>query len=66
MSQVESTFFKRFSCGGVGSFFFFFWLFSAARETYGSSQARGIRAIAAGLQHSYSNARSEPHLYQSL
>ena len=30
---------------------------------YGSSQTRGhIRATAAGLQHSHSNARSEPHL----
>jgi len=30
---------------------------------YGGSQARGlIRAIAAGLHHSHSNARSEPCL----
>ena len=30
---------------------------------YGSSQARGqIRALAAGLHHSHSNAESEPHL----
>ena len=30
---------------------------------YGSSQATGrIRAVAAGLYHSYSNARSEPSL----
>ena len=32
-------------------------------EAYGSSQARGqIGATAAGLHHSHSNARSEPHL----
>ena len=30
---------------------------------YGGSQARGIvGAVAAGLCHSHSNARSEPHL----
>ena len=30
---------------------------------YGVSQARGqIRAAAAGLRHSHSNATSEPHL----
>ena len=30
---------------------------------YGDSQARGIiRAVAAGLHHSYSNTGSEPHL----
>ena len=33
---------------------------------YGSSQARDrIGAIAANLRHSHSNARSEPHVYQS-
>ena len=32
-------------------------------ETYGGSQARGlIGAVAAGLRHSHSNARSEPHV----
>ena len=35
----------------------------AAPEAYGSSQARGlIGAIAAGLHHSHSDTRSEPHL----
>ena len=37
--------------------------FSATPEPYGGSQARGqILAIAAGLHHSRSNTRSEPHL----
>ena len=47
-------------------FWFFFGLFAiswAASVAYGGSQARGlIRATAAGLPHSHSNARSEPHL----
>ena len=35
----------------------------AAPAAYGGSQARGqIRATAAGLHHSHSNARSKPHL----
>ena len=39
--------------------FFFFLLFSAAPSAYGSCQARGqIRAAAASLHHSHSNARS--------
>ena len=43
--------------------FFFFFLFMAAPIAYGSSQARGqIGAIAAGLHHSHSTTRSEPHL----
>ena len=42
-------------------------LFRAARMAYGSSQARGqIRAIAAGLCQSHSNARSEPCLQPQL
>ena len=45
------------------SLFFSFFLFRAAPSVYGSSQARGqIRAAAAGLHHSHSNAGSEPHL----
>ena len=44
-------------------FFFFFGLFRAACEAYGGSQASGlIRAVAAGLHHSNSNARSEQSL----
>ena len=40
-------------------FFVFFW---AAPMAYGGSQTRGqIRAIAAGLHHSHSNARSLTH-----
>ena len=39
---------------------FFFCLFRALPVAYGSSQARGlIRAVAAGLRHSHSKARSE-------
>ena len=38
-------------------------LFRAALAAYGGSQARGrIGATAAGLNHSHSNAGSEPHL----
>ena len=43
--------------------FFFFCLFRATPVAYGGFRARGlIRATAAGLYHSYSNARSKPHL----
>ena len=42
---------------------FCFCLFRAVPEAYGGSQARGlIRAVAVGLHHSHSKARSEPHL----
>ena len=51
-------------------FFFFFlsFLFRAASAAYGSSQARSpIRAAAAGLHHSHSNAGSElPQLMATL
>ena len=41
----------------------FFFLFRATPAAYGGSQARGqIRAAAADLHHSHSEARSEPHL----
>jgi len=41
------------------SFFFFFGLFRAAPTEYGNSQARGqIRATAASLHYSHSNAGS--------
>ena len=44
-------------------FFFFFCLFRAIPAAHGDSQARGLMgAIAAGLGHSHSNDRSEPHL----
>ena len=40
-----------------------FLLFRAAPASYGSLQARDqIRAVAAGLHNSHSNARSEPSL----
>ena len=40
--------------------FILFLLFRATPVAYGNSQARGqIRAIAAGLHHSHSNAGSE-------
>ena len=43
--------------------FFFFFSFRAALAAYVSSQARGlIRATAAGLHHSHSNAGSQLHL----
>ena len=43
--------------------FFFFLLFRATHVAYGRSQARGqIRAAAASLRHSHSNAGSEPRL----
>ena len=45
-------------------FFGLFVIFRAAPMAYGSSQARGlIRATAAGLHHSHSNAISEPCLW---
>ena len=41
----------------------FFFLFRAVPAAYGKSQARGqIGAVAAGQQHSHSNARSELNL----
>ena len=44
-------------------FFFFFFLFRATLAADESSQARGqIGTAAAGLHHSRSKARSEPHL----
>ena len=44
-------------------FLFLFCLFRAAPMAYGGSQARGyIGAIAAGLRHSHSNAKSNPWL----
>ena len=39
-----------------------FFFFRATPEAYRGSQARGLnRAVAAGLHHSHSNARSELH-----
>ena len=48
-------------------FLFYFCIFRATPRAYGGSQARGwIDAVAAGLCHSHSNARSEPHLRPTL
>jgi len=45
-------------------FFFGFCLFRAPPVALGGSQARGpIGAVAAGLHHSHSHARSEPYLW---
>ena len=44
-------------------FLVFFFFFRATPQHIGGSQATGlIGAVAAGLQQSHSNARSEPHL----
>ena len=44
-------------------FIYLFLLYRAALMAYGGSQARGpVRAVAAGLRQSYSNAGSEPCL----
>ena len=69
---------KPFSCcslfsislfSGINFFFFFFFfffsfcLYRAALAAYGGSQGWGlIKAIAAGLRQSQSDARSEPRL----
>ena len=51
----------------IDFFFFFFLLFRAACVAYGSSQDGGqVGAVAAGLCHSHSNARSELHLQSAL
>ena len=48
-------------------FNFFFSFFRAAAVAYESSQARGrTGSAAAGLHHSHSNNRSEPHLWLML
>ena len=45
------------------SYYLVFCPFRAALAAYGGSQARGvIGAVATGLYHSHSDARSEPHL----
>ena len=49
---------------GKDLIFFFFWsFFRAAPVAPGGSQARGrVGAVAAGIHHSHSNARSKPCL----
>ena len=60
------TMLNAFLFVSVFGFFFSFLLFRAASMAYGSSQARDqIKAAAASLRHSHSNARSEPHLCHS-
>ena len=57
LKKVKGLFTKGFS------FSLLFCLLRAAPTAYGGSQARSwIRAVAAGLHHSLSNARSEPCL----
>ena len=47
--------------------FYFIFIFRAALVTYGISQARGqIRAAAASLLHSHSNAGLESHLWPTV
>ena len=55
---------SRFPGDSVFIFFiFYFCLFRDTPSAYGGSQAGGLtQAIAAGLHHSHSNTRSEPHL----
>ena len=61
--QSQGLFSGPLLCGLILCFFFFFSFSRAAPAAYGGSQARGwIGAIAAGLHHSHSNTRSEPHL----
>ena len=51
------------SSQGINTTDFFFFFFRAAPTVYGGYQARGqIRATAAGLHQSHSNAGYEPHL----
>ena len=65
-SFFYSYFFKRPAIIGLAeqvitfkNRFFFFWLFRTTPAAYGGSQARGrIGAVADGLYHSHSNARS--------
>ena len=48
----------------IEAHFIIFFFFTATPAAYRSYQSRDhIRAIAAGLNHSYSNARSEPRLW---
>ena len=68
MDSFKGNFNKSTYIKFKNSFFFFFLsfifcLFRAAPEACGGSQARGlIRAMAADLCQSHSNARSEPRL----
>ena len=64
---ICSSFYKSFIhwSGSINKTtdFFFLYCFWAIPAAYGGSQARGqIRAVAAGLYHSHSNARSKLHL----
>ena len=68
-SDIPSGFFSLFSTCLVLMYYFynlknFFLLFRVTLVAYGSFQARGqIRAAAAGLCHSHSNAGFKPHLW---
>ena len=63
-SLLSVSFKQNLSSLGADVCFILHFIFSrAAPAAYGSSQARGwIRAAAAGLHHSHSKTRSEPHL----
>ena len=61
--NISLTFIFHISVFVFGFLVFVFLLFRAAPTACGGSQARGlIGAVAAGLRHSHSNARSKPHL----
>ena len=61
--KIPST--QKVFCFSIG--FSFVCVFRATPSAYGSSQARGwIRAVAAGLHHSHSNARSQQRLRPTL
>ena len=63
IAQALDVAFKRTGSFRFLFFFFVFCLFRAAPVSHGGSQARGlIRAVAASLRHSHSNARSKPRL----
>ena len=62
-SNLETTVYSELSSFHVFFFFFVFCLFKAAPTAYGGFQSRGlIRATAASLRQSHSNAGSKSHL----
>ena len=62
-----ATLLQSLVCVFIYLFIFIFCLFRATLTACGSFQARGwLRATAAGLHHSHSNARSKPPLWPTL
>ena len=51
------------SCALKHVLIYLFWLFRATLSAHGSSQARGIGAVAVSLCHSHSNVGSRPSLW---